>query len=232
MANRLIKYKANKILDIGCGPGNSTAVLADIFPNAHILGVDSSDHMIKKAAITYPDILFRLCDVTSKLDKLDSYDIIFSMPVCNGHQIMKNLIPELTNKLNPGGVLAVQIPMNGQESLFKIVDRVVKETKWKFALAEETNGTLLPEKYFDILADCSKSFDIWETVHYHNMPTIQAMLEWVKGTRLKPYLDVLDNNMAEELEQEILRLAADAYSSQRNGEIIFEFRRLFFTAVK
>lgn len=91
MANRLIKYKANKILDIGCGPGNSTAVLADIFPNAHILGVDSSDHMIKKAAITYPDILFRLCDVTSKLDKLDSYDIIFSMPVCNGHQIMKNL---------------------------------------------------------------------------------------------------------------------------------------------
>lgn len=58
------------------------------------------------------------------------------------------------------------------------------------------------------------------------------MLEWVKGTRLKPYLDVLDNNMAEELEQEILRLAADAYSSQRNGEIIFEFRRLFFTAVK
>ena len=232
MANRLIKYKANKILDIGCGLGNSTAVLADIFPNAHILGVDSSDHMIKKAAITYPDILFRLCDVTSELDKLGSYDIIFSNACLQWIPKHEKYIPELMNKLNPGGVLAVQIPMNGQESLFKIVDRVVKETKWKFALAEETNGTLLPEKYFDILADCSKSFDIWETVHYHNMPTIQAMLEWVKGTRLKPYLDVLDNNMAEELEQEILRLAADAYSSQRNGEIIFEFRRLFFTAVK
>lgn len=188
--------------------------------------------MIKKAAITYPDILFRLCDVTSKLDKLDSYDIIFSNACLQWIPNHEKFIPELTNKLNPGGVLAVQIPMNGQESLFKIVDRVVKETKWKFVLAEETNGTLLPEKYFDILADCSKSFDIWETVHYHNMPTIQAMPEWVKGTRLKPYLDVLDNNMVEELEQEILRLAADAYSSQRNGEIIFKFRRLFFTAVK
>ena len=88
LANRLIKYKANKILDIGCGPGNSTAVLADIFPNAHILGVDSSDHMIKKAAITYPDILLRLCDVTSELDKVI---LFFRMPVCNGYQIMKNL---------------------------------------------------------------------------------------------------------------------------------------------
>ena len=232
LANRLIKYKANKILDIGCGPGNSTAVLADIFPNAHILGVDSSDHMIKKAAITYPDILFRLCDVTSELDQLGSYDIIFSNACLQWIPNHEKFIPELMNKLNPGGVLAVQIPMNSQESLFKIVDRVVKETKWKFSLDEETNGTLLPEEYFDILADCSTSFDIWETVYYHNMPTIQAMLEWVKGTRLKPYLDVLDNNMAEELEQEILSLAADAYSSQRNGEIIFKFRRLFFTAVK
>ena len=77
--------------------------------------------MIKKAAITYPDILFRLCDVTSELDKLDSYDIIFSNACLQWIPNHEKFIPELMNKLNPGGVLAVQIPMNGQESLFKMI---------------------------------------------------------------------------------------------------------------
>ncbi len=233
LANRLIKYKPNKILDIGCGPGNSTAVLADTFPNVHILGVDNSDDMIKKAVKAYPNINFQLCDVTSELDKLDSYDVIFSNACLQWIPNHKTFIPKLMDKLNIGGILAVQIPMNSQEKLFKIMDKVVKEPKWNFSLSDvETNGTLLPEEYFDILAACSSNFDIWETVYYHNMPTIQAMLEWVKGTRLRPYLNALDSNTATELEQEIFNLATDAYSTQQNGEIIFKFRRFFFTAVK
>lgn len=233
LAKRIIKYNPDRILDIGCGPGNSTAVLADIFPDAYILGIDNSDDMIKKAAKSYPNLNFQLCDVTSELDKLDNYDVIFSNACLQWIPDHRQFIPKLMDKLNPGGVLAVQIPMNSQEKLFKIMDTAVKDPKWNFSSSDtETNKTLPPEEYFDILAACSSSFDIWETVYYHNMPTIQAMIEWIKGTRLRPYLNALDSDSAAKLEQEIFDLASETYQTQQNGEIIFKFRRFFFTAVK
>ncbi len=233
LAKRVIKHRPGKILDIGCGPGNSTAVLADRFPDSYVLGVDNSEDMIKKAAKAFPNIRFQLCDAALEIDKLNSYDVIFSNACMQWIPNHKQFIPKLMDKLNTGGVLAVQIPMNSQEPLLKIMDNVVKEPKWNFSLSNiETNETLLPEEYFDILSNCSSSFDIWETVYYHNMPTIQAMIEWIKGTRLRPYLNALDSSKASELEQEIFSQATRVYSPQQNGEIIFRFRRFFFTAVK
>ncbi len=233
LAQRVVSYKPDSILDVGCGPGNSTFVLNNTFPDAKILGIDNSEAMIKKASQTYPDIDFKLCDVTSEIDKLDNYDVIFSNAYLQWIPDHEKFIPELMNKLNPGGVLAVQIPMNGQETLFRIIGEVVRDAKWGFSKSNmETNETLQPEEYFDILSSCSSSFDIWETVYYHNMPNVQAMVEWVKGTRLRPYLNALDNDAAGELEKEITDLAAKAYHTQKNGEIIFKFRRFFFTAVK
>lgn len=88
----------------------------------------------------------------------------------------------------------------------------------------------MPEEYFDILSSCTKNFDIWETVYYHHMPSVEAMVEWVKGTRLRPYLNVLEQTKAESLEKEITNLAMAAYTTQKNNEIIFKFRRFFFIA--
>ena len=139
----------------------------------------------------------------------------------------------LFNQLNKNGVLAVQMPMNEQETLFTIMNDVLSEPQWSFSsMNMETNKTLLPEEYFDILSSCTESFDIWETTYYHNMPSIEAMVEWVKGTRLRPYLNALDKNNAEKLEAEIVKRAAIAYDTQENSEIIFKFRRFFFTASK
>ena len=139
----------------------------------------------------------------------------------------------LYNKLNKNGILAVQIPMNGQETLFKIMDEVISEPEWNFSSMNiETNETLLPEEYFDILDSCTDDFDIWETVYYHNMPSVEAMVEWVKGTRLRPYLNALDENSAEKLEAEIIKRASAVYRTQKNGEMIFKFRRFFFVANK
>ena len=233
LAKSVMEYKPNSILDVGCGPGNSTSVLNNIFVNARILGVDNSETMIQKASQTYPHIDFKLCDVTSELDNLDNYDVIFSNACLQWIPDHKKFIPKLMNKLNSGGALAVQIPMNGQETLFRIMNEVVQDSKWGFSESNiETNETLQPEEYFDILASCSSSFEIWETVYYHNMPNVQAMVEWVKGTRLRPYLNALDADAAAELEKEITELAEKAYHTQENGEIIFKFRRFFFTAVK
>ncbi|MBP3359680.1 MAG: methyltransferase domain-containing protein [Clostridia bacterium] len=233
LAKRISVEHPNNILDIGCGPGNSTSVLKKIFPQACILGVDSSEDMIKKAKELYPDINFKLCDVTTELDKLDKYDVIFSNACLQWIPNHKEFIPMLFNSLNENGVLAVQIPMNGRETLFKIMNEVISEPQWDFSsMSIETNETLLPEEYFDILSSCTENFDIWETVYYHNMPSVEAMVEWVKGTRLRPYLNALDKTKAENLEKEITKRAAMLYNTQENGEIIFKFRRFFFVAIK
>lgn len=233
LAKRIVFNQPKNILDIGCGPGNSTFVLRNAFPEAHILGVDNSKNMIKKAKESYPHMDFCVCDVTKEADKLDGYDIIFSNACLQWIPNHKEFIPMLFGKLNKNGVLAVQIPMNGEEPLFKIMNEVISEPKWGFSnMNIETNETLLPEEYFDILSSCTDTFDIWETVYYHNMPSVEAMVEWIKGTRLRPYLNALDKEKAEMPEKEIAERAKEVYRARENGEIIFRFRRFFFTGVK
>lgn len=233
LAKRIPLRQPGNVLDIGCGPGNSTAVLKGLFPQASILGVDNSENMIEKAKESHPDMDFRLCDVTTQADTLGKFDVIFSNACLQWIPNHREFIPMVFDMLNQNGVLAVQIPMNGQETLFQIMGEAVAEPRWGFSsMGIEPNETLLPEEYFDILSSCTKDFDIWETVYYHRMPSVEAMVEWIKGTRLRPYLNALDKEGAENLEKEITERAAAAYRTQENGEIIFRFRRFFFLAGK
>ena len=135
--------------------------------------------------------------------------------------------------LSKGGVLAVQIPMNFQEKLFTIMNETVKDDKWDFSsMSIEPNETLKQEEYFDILSSLTDHFDIWETVYYHNMPSIDAMVEWIKGTRLRPYLDALNGNDAEKFINEITEKASRGYKTQDNGVYILKFRRFLILEVR
>lgn len=233
LAGRIARYKPHSVIDIGCGPGNSTAVLRNVFPQAVILGVDSSKNMIEAATQAHPDITFARCDVTVELSQLGRFDVIFSNACLQWIPSHTTFLPKLLAQLNAGGVLAVQLPMNAQEPLFAIIESVVRRPEWGFApIAQETNETLSPEAYFELLASHAADFDIWETVYYHPMPTVQSMIDWVRGTRLRPYLSQLDVAAAVELENEILTRAATVYHRQNNGAFILKFRRLFFTATK
>lgn len=233
LVKKIDSTQPKNILDVGCGPGNSTSVLKRVFPKADILGIDNSENMIGKAKSLYPDMKFRLCDITTEMDNLDKYDIIFSNACLQWIPNHREFIPKLFNKLNKDGVLAVQMPMNSQEKLFRIMNEVVSKPQWNFSAMDiETNETLEPEEYFDIISSCTDNFDIWETVYYHNMPSAGAMVEWIKGTRLRPYLNALDRAQAESLEREITCRAEEVYNVQENGEIIFKFRRFFFVARK
>lgn len=204
--------------------------MRDVFPDAELMGIDSSQNMIEKARESYPELSFELCGAR-ELSK--TYDIIFSNACLQWVPEHETLIPFLMSKLNKGGVLAVQIPINGEEPMLKIADEVVRDKKWGFDEANmPSNKTLLPEVYYEILSECASDFDIWETVYYHSMPSIEAMFEWIKGSRLRPYLQALDANGAELLKNEILEKASKAYKKTKNGDIIFRFRRLFFTAQK
>lgn len=233
LAQRIAADNPQTVLDVGCGPGNSTKVLKQVFPKAHIVGIDSSENMIQKARETYPDIEFQVMDITEENRSLENLDIIFSNACLQWIPNHQELLPGLFHKLSKGGVLAVQIPMNFQEKLFAIMSEIIQEDRWDFSsMPAEPNATLTGEEYFDILSSLTDNFDIWETVYYHNMPSVDAMTEWIKGTRLRPYLNALSSSDAEKLIQEITEKASKVYTKQKNGEIIFRFRRFFFTATR
>ncbi len=133
LAKRIANKNPRTVLDIGCGPGNSTSVLQKTFPKAHIVGIDSSTEMIEKARASCTDIEFKLLDITADMENLGNYDVIFSNACLQWVPDHKTLIPELFGKLNDGGVLAVQIPMNYKEPLFVVENEVLSDPRWGFA---------------------------------------------------------------------------------------------------
>jgi len=230
LALRVKKYSPNTIIDIGCGPGNSTQVLKSVFPDAELTGIDNSPNMIDRAKKEHPDIRFLRCGA----DELaGTYDLLFSNACLQWIPDHENLIPRLMSMLNPDGVLAVQIPMNAEEPLFRIIKDTASDKKWGFEdVYFEKNDVLSPEEYFDILFRCADSFEIWETVYYHGMSSHEQMIDWVRGTRLRPYLEALDIQQQAEFEKAILSKAEAAYPVMANGEVILKFRRFFFVAQK
>ena len=230
LARRVKEYQPKTIIDIGCGPGNSTSTLAEIFPDADIMGIDNSENMIKKAKEEHPELKFELRDISKITGK---YDLLFSNACLQWVPNHDDLLPKLMKNLSDKGVLAIQIPINEEEPLFKTIDEIAREDRWGLKnICLPQNKALSPSRYFNILTDCSSDFDIWETKYYHTLENHRAMIEWVKGTRLRPYLDALGEETGKEFENEIENKAKKIYPPQKNGNIIFGFRRLFFIAKK
>ncbi|MGG7177425.1 methyltransferase domain-containing protein [Clostridium paraputrificum] len=232
LVNRIAIENPRKIIDIGCGPGNSTEVLAKRFPNAYVLGVDSSSDMIEQGKRDYPNLDFNKCDVGSDLSKLDKdFDIVFSNAciqwIPNHNQLLNNLI----GLLKRGGILAVQIPMNYQEPIHKIIGEVTTNERWK---SEFDNPRIFynmeQSQYFDLLSEISSEFYMWETTYYHNLESHKDIIEWYRGTGLRPYLNSLSESKKELFEQEIFERVVEEYPVQKNGRVIFRFPRLFFVA--
>ena len=133
----------------------------------------------------------------------------------------------------PNGILAVQIPKNGDSPLYKSMDEVIENPKWGFSKVKiDYNMTLDEDEYFDILSSLTDDFSIWETVYFRRMPTYESLVEWIRGTKLRPYLNVLDDIKKQELEKEIVDKIRSRYKRQENGEIIYRFKRLFYIAKK
>lgn len=231
LINRIDVQDPKNVIDIGCGAGNSTHALSMKFPKAKIMGIDNSPKMIQRACLDYPECEFVLCDASRELSTIkDKYDIVFSNACLQWLPKHDNLIKEMTSLLNPGGVLAVQMPINNEEPLYKIISDVVSNKRWGFQTSNlETNMALKSSEYHDVLSDLSTDFSIWETTYLHRMKSCANLVEWVKSTNLRPYLNTLSPELASCLEKEIEEKAAKEYVVQNNGEIIFRFKRLFFT---
>lgn len=234
LANRITVRSPTDIIDIGCGPGNSTEILKKRYPNAAVVGADNSENMLEAAREKYPDIEFILCDASNDLNSIGrKFDIVFSNACIQWIPDHPKLLREMMSLLKEGGELAVQIPMNYDEPIHKIIGETASSEKWRDKFnAPRHFYTLTPEKYYDILSEISSDFEMWQTAYFHRMKSHSDIMEWYRSTGLRPYLEALSTDDKEKFEKDIFTEVEKAYPKQANGEIIFRFPRLFFKTVK
>lgn len=221
------------IIDIGCGPGNSTALLKKKYPNARVLGVDYSEDMLSRARKDYPDIDFEQCDAGADLSRYrGQFDIVFSNACIQWIPDHKKLIPAMYDMLKAGGILAVQQPMNYEEPIQKIIRSVAANEKWRDRLSLRVIDILTKGEYYDLLSETADEFMLWEVVYYHSLGGFEDIVEWYRGTGMRPYLSQLNEAAGKEYEKDVLDEVKKAYALQKDGTLMFRFPRLFFTATK
>ena len=234
LVHRIELTKPKHILDIGCGPGNSTSELKKRWPKAQVIGIDSSLDMITTASASYPDMEFKLVDAAKDLSTItDRYDIVFSNACLQWIPDHPRIFSEMMDLLNDGGVLAIQIPVNFSEPIHKVIQQVVHKDKWAELLQYNRELDFLSEEeYHDLLAQVTSDFSMWKTIYMHRMPSYDAIMDWYRQTGLRPYLQRLSEENQAKLEAEVLAGIKDEYPLQKNGEIIFRFPRLFMLGCK
>ena len=228
LAARIQHPEAKHIADLGCGPGNSTALLHQAFPNATVTGIDSSPAMLEKARAALPTCQFEQADVTSWTPAVKQ-DVIYANASLQWVGNHPELFPHLAAQLAENGVLAVQMPDNWQEPTHTLMRQVAAE------LGNPDSGreALLPaQQYYDLLAQSGCTVDIWRTTYFHVMPSAQAIIEWLSSTGLRPYLANLDAIKQEVFLKRYHQLLKQAYATQKDGSILLLFPRLFIVAWK
>jgi trans-aconitate 2-methyltransferase len=226
--------EAERIIDVGCGPGNSTAVLRHRWPNARIVGMDNSEEMIAAASKSYPGEKWLLGDAATWTARRP-YDIVFSNAALQWVPNHARLFPRLFEQVAPGGALAVQLPAHYVSPVHRVILQVADDPEWRELM--ETPGKALikesPSFYYDLLQPLAKRLVIWETEYYHILDGPHAIIEWFRGTGLRPFLGALrDLDQKQRFEEMLLEGYSKSYPRQQDGRILFPFRRLFIVAYK
>lgn len=234
LISRIPSSNPQCVIDLGCGPGNSTSVLRERWPNANLTGVDSSQNMIDIATTNYPTINWALCDISEWVPE-KKYDVIFSNAalqwVPNHHSLFRSLMGNLAK----GGVLATQVPYHYESPLHQAIVGVSKDNKWSDSM-NSARKALTHESasfYYDALNGICTTINIWETEYYHIMESPKAILDWISSTGLRPFVEVLPLESDRKLfSNMVLEKYEKAYPRQADGKVLFPFRRQFIIAIK
>jgi trans-aconitate 2-methyltransferase len=231
---RIAKENPHTIIDIGCGPGNSTRILRGRWPDAEIAGLDSSAEMIAKARANDPARQWILADAES-WSPGSRYDIVFSNAALQWMPQQEAVIPRLFEHLEDDGVLAVQVPMNNDSPLYQAMIAVSERDEWHLRLQGCGARPAYKDEsfYYDLLTRLTSRVEIWLTTYLHRMNSRRDLIDWYASTGLRPYLAAIDTDAERErFKQEILATCEKDYPIRRDGKVLFPFRRLFFLAWK
>lgn len=222
------------VIDLGCGPGNSTTVVARRWPNAEISGLDNSGAMLTTARSQFPHGHWIESDI-SAWQAAAPVDVIFSNAALQWLPDHRREFPRLLAQLAPGGALAVQMPANLDAPAHRLMREVAASTPWRahFPTAPREWHVHPPEFYYDVLTPHVSRLDLWTTDYMHVLEGIDGIIEWYRGTGLRPWLDALTDETTRERFLGAYRARLVAYFSERaDGHVLFPFRRLFFVAYR
>ncbi|MGE0679796.1 MAG: methyltransferase domain-containing protein [Candidatus Binatia bacterium] len=233
LLGRLPDSEVRAVADLGCGPGNLTHTLVDRWSEATVWGVDNSPDMLASAARqpAHPRLHFVQEDLAAwrpirSLDRIVSNAAIQWVP--DHERVLKHLLDILA----PGGVLAVQMPNNFDEAAHRLLAEIVRQEPWASVIGhwQERYFVQTAGWYADTLHRLGfVEVEVWETIYYHILQGPDAVLEWMKGTALRP---VFTRLAAEQHDAFLAAYGAklrEAYRERPYGTVL-PFRRLFFVA--
>jgi trans-aconitate 2-methyltransferase len=233
---RVPLVEAARVVDLGCGPGNSSELLARRFAGAEVVGIDNSESMLTTARGRLPSARFEFGDIAQWTPASDAApDLIYANASLQWVPDHETLIPRLFDALAPGGVLAIQMPDNRAEPTHRLMREVAAESPWREPIgdADRLRTELLPiSGYYDLLAAGAAGVDVWHTVYQHPLASPAAIVEWVRATGLKPFIDPLTPELRTGFLAEYERRVALAYPARADGLRLLAFPRMFIVARK
>ncbi len=220
-----------RVIDLGCGPGNSTELLVERWPDADVIGLDSSPEMIAEAKTSSIKATFELGDVANwTTDR--PFDVVYSNATLQWVSDHATLLPRLMDAVAQGGVFAFQVPCNFGEPSHTLLYELAENGPWaeKLKNRRDRAAVLKPDVYFDVLEPHAKSLDIWETTYIQVLDGENAVFTWMSGTGLRPFANALKGEMRETFLSEYKRRLAKAYPTRASGKTLYPFQRLFAVA--
>lgn len=220
----------DRILDLGCGPGNSTENLLIRYPHSTVIGFDSDDNMLDKARKNLPNIPFVKGDAPCDLDKLSGkFDLVFSNACIHWIPEQEKLICKVYDLLNDRGVFAAQIPLTEKSRFYVTLNQLIDQ-KW-IKLKSVDNFHNMNDGYYNALSEHFKNVTVWQTDYYHVVEK-NIVIEWYKGSGLRPYLDRLDEIEQKKFLDDLAQEIDNNYPLLADGKVFLVMPRLFFIAQK
>jgi trans-aconitate 2-methyltransferase len=226
--------RAARVVDLGCGPGNSTELLVARFPDAEVIGLDSSPAMLEQARDRLPKCKFIEADL-SRWGPAERTDLLFGNAVFQWVPDHPAVLRRLLEGLPAGGVLAVQMPDNTDEPALALMREVATRGSWaKSSSINHAGRDELPRPgaYYDLLRPLCSGLEVWHTIYNHVMGDHAGIVEWFKGSALRPFLGALDPAVADEFVAAYLAEIERNYPTRYDGKVLLPFPRLFIVAVR
>jgi len=222
------------VIDLGCGPGNSTELLIERYPYAEIIGLDSSPNMLRQARERLPKCTFIEADIATWSPEVPP-DLLFANAVFQWLPNHPAVLQRLLEGLPEGGVLAVQMPDNTREPALALMSEVAGKGPWAAnAVFDDAARADLspPETYYDLLKPVCARVDLWHVMYNHVMAGPEAIVEWFKGSGLRPFLDAVDPAMREDFLKAYLAQITRHYPRRNDGRVLLKFPRFFIVATR